>query len=615
MSLLHEFRGNRYVVNLVDTPGHVDFSGKVTRAMRAIDGAIVVVDAVEGVMAQTESVIRSAVKERVKPVLFINKIDRLIKELKLSAGQTQEKFSKIIHDVNQLITTAAGSKATIDWNVSTESNSVAFGSALDRWAFTVPQMQQLNLRFQDIIEHYQRADIQTLSEILPIHKPILMMILESLPSPSQAQSYRTQHIWKGQLDSPAGAALQECNPEGPLIFEVTKILSEPKLGVIAIGRIFSGTMKKGTQVRILPVGTLQRIQRISLFMGSRQVIIPQLTAGNICGLIGLEDVQAGDTITGQTPLLGMVPFEQITYINEPVVTIAIEPKHARELPRLLRLLEMITRSDPNLTFLVNEQTGENLLSGLGLLHLEITLKDIQKLGVEILSSDPIVLYRETPITTLKGQSHTLSPNGKNSILISVQPTHHEPLTESVWYTDNHGNKLVDSTNIQIPESVKHSIIEGAGWALERGPLCSEPVGLTTIRIDELELSENIADQGPVELMAMVKDAIFEAFDKTGMTLLEPIYEIQAIVSSEYLKDVSQVIISKRGQIEHVDYKGTFVTINGLLPVSESFDLANVLRSKTSGKANWQTKFASWQVLPGSHLQSVIENIRRRRGLI
>ena len=100
-----------------------------------------------------------------------------------------------------------------------------------------------------------------------------------------------------------------------------------------------------------------------------------------------------------------------------------------------------------------------------------------------------------------------------------------------------------------------------------------------------------------------------------MTLLEPIYEIQAIVSSEYLKDVSQVIISKRGQIEHVDYKGTFVTINGLLPVSESFDLANVLRSKTSGKANWQTKFASWQVLPGSHLQSVIENIRRRRGLI
>ena len=603
------------MVNLVDTPGHVDFSGKVTRAMRAIDGAIVVVDAVEGVMAQTESVIRLAVKERVKPVLFINKIDRLIKELKLSAGQTQEKFSKIIHDVNQLITTAAGSKATIDWNVSTESNSVAFGSALDRWAFTVPQMQQLNLRFQDIIEHYQRADIQTLSEILPIHKPILMMILESLPSPSQAQSYRTQHIWKGQLDSPAGAALQECNPEGPLIFEVTKILSEPKLGVIAIGRIFSGTMKKGTQVRILPVGTLQRIQRISLFMGSRQVIIPQLTAGNICGLIGLEDVQAGDTITGQTPLLGMVPFEQITYINEPVVTIAIEPKHARELPRLLRLLEMITRSDPNLTFLVNEQTGENLLSGLGLLHLEITLKDIQKLGVEILSSDPIVLYRETPITTLKGQSHTLSPNGKNSILISVQPTHHEPLTESVWYTDNHGNKLVDSTNIQIPESVKHSIIEGAGWALERGPLCSEPVGLTTIRIDELELSENIADQGPVELMAMVKDAIFEAFDKTGMTLLEPIYEIQAIVSSEYLKDVSQVIISKRGQIEHVDYKGTFVTINGLLPVSESFDLANVLRSKTSGKANWQTKFASWQVLPGSHLQSVIENIRRRRGLI
>jgi elongation factor 2 len=599
----------------VDTPGHVDFSGKVTRAMRAIDGAIVVVDAVEGVMAQTESVIRSAIKERVKPVLFINKIDRLIKELKLSAPQIQERFSKIIQDVNQLIITAAGSEDTLNWEVSPESSTVAFGSALDKWAFTVPQMQQLNLRFQDIIDHYLQEDVEALVEILPIHKPILLMLIEALPSPNQAQTYRIQYIWKGQPDSPAGAALQECNSNGPLIFEVTKIISESKHGLIAIGRIFSGTVRKGSQVRILPEGALQRIHRITLFMGSRQVIISQLTAGNICGLIGIEDVKAGDTVTGQSPPQGMVPFDQITYINEPVVTIAIEPKHARELPRLLTILEMTTKSDPNITFSINEQTGENLLSGLGLLHLEITTKDIKQMGVEIRSSDPIVLYRETPIKAVKSQSHTPSPNGKNSILVSVHPANSEPLTETVWHTDTQGNTLIDSTGTPVPEAIKQSIIEGAIWALERGPLCAEPVGLTTIKIHELALCENMADVGRVELMAMIKDAIFEAFEKTGLTLLEPIYEIQAIVSSEYLKEVSQVIISKRGQVEHVDYEETFVTINGLLPVSETFDLADVLRSKTSGKANWQTKFACWQVLPESQLQSVIDSIRRRRGFI
>jgi elongation factor 2 len=474
-------------------------------------------------------------------------------------------------------------------------------------------MQQLNLRFQDIFDHYQQDKVEILSESLPIHTPILLMLIEVLPSPNQAQVYRTHHIWKGNPESPAGAALQECNANGPLIFEVTKIVSESKHGLIAIGRIFSGSVRKGSQVRVLPDGPLQKIHRITLFMGARQVVIPQLTAGNICGLIGIEDVQAGDTVIGQSPPQGMLPFEQITYLNEPVVTIAIEPRHARDLPRLLTILEMTTKSDPNITFSINEQTGENLLSGLGLLHLEITLNDIEKRGIDVLSSDPIVLYRETPIRALKSQSHTLSPNGKNSILVSVHPENQDLLTETVWYTDNQGNRLIDLANTQVSESVKQSIIEGAIWALQRGPLCAEPVGSTIIKIHELVLSENLGETGRVDLMAMIKDAIFGAFEEAGMTLLEPIYTVQAVVTSEYLKDVSQVIVAKRGQVEHVDYKGTFVTINGLLPVSESFDLADVLRSKTSGKANWQTKFSCWQVLPESRLQPVIDNIRRRRG--
>jgi len=602
------------VVNLVDTPGHIDFSGKVTRALRTIDGAIVVVDAVEGVMAQTESVIRQAIKERVQPVLFINKIDRLIRELKLSANQIQDRLTEIIQETNMVIESAFDSQNDLDWTVSTQANTVAFGSALHKWAFTVAQMKENNLHFKDIIDNYQNNKVENLNTLLPIHIPILDMILDRLPSPKKAQSYRAQHIWKGDLRSPAGDALLGCKPESPLVIGITKIVTKSKHGLVAVGRIFSGTIRKGSQIRVFPSDQLHKTQRITLFMGSRQVVIPSMSAGNICGVIGLEEVQAGDTITGQQIPEGMVPFEAITYASEPVVTIAIEPKRPRELPRLLSNLETITKGDPNLVSSVNEQTGENLLSGLGLLHLEIALKDIESLGVQVDASDPIVLYRETPRTNSILPEMHQSPNGYNEIRLEIHPQDADIMENSILYRDERGNTLKLHPTITIPESVEESMIAGFNWALESGPLCLEPVSLTQIKIDEVKISDNVAERGRVELMSMVKEAIFKAFELASMTLLEPIYTIQLVVTNEYLKSITGVIIAKRGKVERVDHKGALITMTGLLPVSESFDLADILRSKSSGKAIWQTKFSHWQVVPDQRVKPIISDIRRRRGL-
>jgi elongation factor 2 len=602
------------VVNLVDTPGHIDFSGKVTRAMRAIDGAIVVIDAVEGVMAQTESVIRQAIKERVQPVLFINKIDRLIRELKLSEKQIQDRLTEIIQETNRVIESAFESQSDLDWTVSTQANTVAFGSALHKWAFTVVQMKENNLHFKDIINNYQKEKVENLSTLLPIHKPILTMILDRLPSPKKAQSYRAQHIWKGDLQSPAGAALLGCKPESPLVIGITKIVTKSKHGLVAVGRIFSGTIKKGSQIRVFPSDQLHKTQRITLFMGSRQVVIPSMSAGNICGVIGLEEVQAGDTITGQHIPEGMVPFEEIEYASEPVVTIAIEPKRPRELPRLISNLETITKGDPNLVFSINEQTGENLLSGLGLLHLEIALKDIETLGVQVDASDPIVLYRETPRTYSKLPEMHQSPNGHNEIRLEIHPQDAEIMENNILHKDERNNSLKLHPTIAIPESVEESMIAGFIWALERGPLCLEPVSLTQIKITEVKISDNLVERGRVELMSMIKEAIFKAFELASMTLLEPIYTIQVVVTNEYLKSITGVIIAKRGKVERVDHKGALITMTGLLPVSESFDLADILRSKSSGKAIWQTKFSHWQVVPDQRAKNIISDIRRRRGL-
>jgi elongation factor 2 len=601
------------VVNLVDTPGHVDFSGKVTRALRAIDGAIVVVDAVEGVMAQTESVIRSAIKERVKPALFINKIDRLIRELKLTSKQIQDRLSQIIQDVNKVITLASGNSNEI-WKVGTDSGTVAFGSALHRWAFTLESIQEANLQFKDIIEIYRNDTPEKLSSLLPIHIPILSMILDQLPSPKIAQNDRINHIWKGSITSPAGKALRSCDSGNPLIIGVTKVITESKHGSIAVGRVFSGTIRKGTQIQIFPSNELFKAQRVTLFMGSRQAVIPSLTAGNICGIIGLEKIQAGDTITGQHILQGMVPFEEITYISEPVITIAIEPKQTKDLPRLLTFIENLTKSDPNLEFLVNERTGENLLSGLGLLHLEIAIKDIEKSGIQLFASEPIVLYRETIRSSITlDKSHT-SPNGKNSVRISVYPRQEDNNEEKIWQKDARGNILLNLTDTEPSPIVKGALIAGFDWAMERGSLCAEPVGQTVIQIDDLILSSEPAERSKMELMSMVREAIFVGFERAGLTLLEPIYSIQVIVPNDFHKDTVNVIMSKRGQVEDVEFTKDLVTITGTLPVGESFDIADALRSKTSGKAVWQTKFDRWQIVSEQRGTTIISEIKERRGM-
>ena len=173
ISLLHEIEGKPYVINLIDTPGHVDFTGKVTRALRAIDGCVVVVDAVEEVMVQTETVTRQAVEERVQPVLFINKIDRLIRELKLTPENIQKKLTRIIRDFNNLIEMYAEPEYRQKWKVDATKGTVAFGSALHRWGFTLDMTQEKGIKFSDIIDAYKQNRYEEFQETLPLHKAIL----------------------------------------------------------------------------------------------------------------------------------------------------------------------------------------------------------------------------------------------------------------------------------------------------------------------------------------------------------------------------------------------------------------------------------------------------------
>jgi len=243
VSMVHDFHGKEYLINLIDTPGHVDFGGNVTRAMRAIDGTVVLVCAVEGIMPQTETVIKQALRERVKPVLFINKVDRLIKELKLTPEQMQQRFIDIFHEFNDLIKKIADQEFKDKWAVDIKDGSVAFGSARENWALSVPFMQKKAITFKDIFKLYEMEEKEKKEWVwknAPLYEVLLDMVVKHLPNPLEAQKYRIPKIWHGEIDSELGKSLINCDPKGKIAFVITRIVIEPKSGKeISAGRLSS----------------------------------------------------------------------------------------------------------------------------------------------------------------------------------------------------------------------------------------------------------------------------------------------------------------------------------------------------------------------------------------
>ena len=302
VSLVHTFNNQDYLINLIDTPGHIDFSGAVTRSLRAVDGALVVVDAVEGPMTQTETVLMQALRERVKPLLFINKVDRLIKEIKLTPAEIQKKFAKILLRVNTLIEKYAPAEHKQDWQVRIEDSRVAFGSALHKWGLNLDHMKLKKISFQDIIDAYtgDPADVgrkvDELSKKAPLPEPILDMFCQHLPNPYEAQPYRQPQIWPGDVKSAVGIGMAKVDPNAPLLMCISTIEVDPHSGTVAIGRIFSGAITKGKEVQLVSAGQKGTIQQVFMSMATDRVFIDRVPAGNIGAISGLPALHVGETI-------------------------------------------------------------------------------------------------------------------------------------------------------------------------------------------------------------------------------------------------------------------------------------------------------------------------------
>jgi elongation factor 2 len=647
ISLLHEVDGKSHVVNLIDTPGHVDFTGKVTRALRAIDGVVVVVDAVEEVMVQTETVTRQALNERVKPVLFINKVDRLIKELKLDEAQMQTKLLRIIRDFNNLISLYGEKGYKDEWKVDAMQGTVAFGSALHKWGFTMEMAQAKGIKFGDVIEAYHNGKVEELAETVPLHTAILDMAVKNLPNPVDAQKYRVPKVWKGEVDSAIGKAMINCDDNGPTVICLTSAMMDPHAGLVATGRCFSGCINEGDRVYLVGAKKDYRVQQVSMYMGAYREVVGKIGAGNIAAVLGLDLARAGETLVSVEQKDSMVPFENIQYVSEPVITIAIEPKHPRELPKLIELMDRLAIDDPNLVTKINKETGEYLLSGMGELHLEIAVKSLKEYGggLELLTSQPLVVYRET--AAAQGVvAMAKSPNKHSRFWIQVEPLDQNVVdlmekgalfeamgnkrinqtlrddagwsaqeAKNVWALEEHRNILVDLTKgVQYLREVKETVNSGFRWAAKNGPLCDEPIRGVKVSLLDAKLHEDPVHRGPAQIMPAMKRAFWGSFLTAKPVLIEPIYKIGVSVPHQFVGEVTGLITRKRGRITDSEQKGPITNIKGFMPVSETFGLSAEMRGATSGHAFWQTQFDHWEKVPESLSMEVIAGIRKRRGL-
>jgi len=596
-------------------------------------------------MPQTETVLRQALKERAKPVVFINKIDRLINELKLTPQQIMERLVKIISGINKIIEANAPQEFKKDWQVSVENGKVSLGSAFHKWAISISSMKKTGINFNKIYELVSQGKMGELSNLSPVDEVVLEMAVKHLPNPREAQKYRVPVLWHGNLETEEGKAMLSCNASGKTVGVVFGVVYDEHAGEVAVVRLFSGSVKKGDNLYIASKLTYNRVQQVAIYMGPDRIQAEKITAGNIGALVGLRDVYVGETISTDP----IEPFEQIKHYSEPVVTKSVEAVNPKDLGKLIEVLRGLAKEDPTLKVELNQETGEHLISGMGELHLEIIEYKIkEEKGVAIKTSPPIVVYRETLATKESEVIEGKSPNKHNRVYIKVEKLNPEILNaiengeiqemrikgkvpqnlveklvslgmsrdeaKGLWDIYNKC-LLIDATKgIQYLNEVQELIVQGFEEAMNKGPLAQEKAaGIKVLLVDAL-LHEDNVHRGPAQMLPAVKRPIYAAMLKAGIQLLEPKQKMLISVPQDYASSVLNLMNGKRARLISLEQEGDSAIINLVVPVSETFGLSNELRGVSQGRAIWYSEYYGYEPLPKELQDKIIYSIRERKGL-
>jgi len=744
----HEEGDRGFLINLIDSPGHVDFSSEVTAALRVTDGALVVVDCVSGVCVQTETVLRQAIAERIRPVVLMNKMDRALLELQLEQEELYQTFQRIVENINVIVATYADDdgpmgKVTVD----PSNGSVGFGSGLHGWAFTLKQFSEMYASkfgvdvdkmmnklwgenfFNPKTKKWQKAknddnkrsfcmyvldpifmvfdaimnfkkeqtekllgkltnakgkavkDVLKHEELqlegkplmkavmrnwLPAGEAMFQMIVIHLPSPVTAQKYRTEMLYEGPADDEAAVGMKNCDPNGPLMMYISKMVPTSDKGrFYAFGRVFSGKIATGMKARIMGPNFIpgkkedlyeKTIQRTILMMAGKVEAIEDVPAGNICGLVGVDQflVKTG-TITTLKEAHNM---KVMKFSVSPVVRVAVEPKNPADLPKLVEGLKRLSKSDPMVQCMI-EESGEHIIAGAGELHLEICLKDLEEdhAQIPLKKSDPVVSYRETVSEESNQMCLSKSPNKHNRLFMKAVPMpdglaedidkgevnprddfkirgryladkYDYDITEArkIWCfgPDTNGpNLLMDCTKgVQYLNEIKDSVVAGFQWASKEGVLCDENLRGVRFNIYDVTLHTDAIHRGGGQIIPTARRVLYACLLTAEPRLMEPVYLVEIQCPENAVGGIYGVLNRRRGHVfEEAQTPGTpMFVVKAYLPVNESFGFTADLRSNTGGQAFPQCVFDHWQVMPGDPLDdgtkpnTVVEETKKRKGL-
>ena len=645
VSMVHEHSGDDYLINLIDTPGHVDFGGDVTRAMRAVDGVVVLVDAVDGVMPQTETVMKQALNEGVKPVLFINKVDRLIEEMQLTPEEMQQRFIDIIREANTALRKYADEETAEAWKMKVDNGTVAFGSALKNWAISAPYMEKTGITFGDVIDRVNDGDHEGLRKDAPIEEVVLDMVVEHLVNPQEAASRRIDKVWPGDPDSDIGKSMRAHDQDGPLVGVVTNVEDDEHAGTIATARLFSGTVREGDELYGLGSQKTERAQQVGIYSGPRKLTVDEVPCGNIAALTG------PDFSTGETFILDgddeIAAFEQIEHVFEPVVTKSIEPKRTSDLPKLIEALRKRAKEDNTIKIEIDEETGETLVSGLGELHIEAKVERfLDEKGIDINVSEPIVVFREG-ISDESEEVTGKSPNRHNQLVMTVEPIKEElrrflkedykelklkaddetevrdALVEHGMDQDEADN-IMDayeenlfinaSRGIKNLREIQEYLVDAFHEFCDEGPMANEPVIGLKVKLHDAKLHEDAIHRGPSQMIPATKDAMKRGFLQSQPRLIEPKQKMRIDTPSDTMGEAMTEVNNRRGDIIDMDEEGDSAIIRCKLPVEELFGFEAALKSATNGKGFFSLIDIIFEPLDRNLQDEKILEIRERKGM-
>ncbi|CAK0780182.1 hypothetical protein CVIRNUC_004960 [Coccomyxa viridis] len=737
--------GNDYLINLIDSPGHVDFSSEVTAALRITDGALVVVDCVEGVCVQTETVLRQALVERIRPVMTVNKLDRCFLELMLDGEEAYSGFRRTIESANVIMATYAD-ELLGDTQVYPEKGTVSFSAGLHGWAFTLTVFADLYAKkfgvervkmmeklwgdnfFDPSTKKWTKKHTGTASckrgfvqfvyepiktiidacmndnkaklwamtdklaitgklkaedkelvgkplmkrimqSWLPAHEALLEMMIWHLPSPATAQVYRVENLYEGPLDDQYANAIRTCDADGPLMLYVSKMIPASDKGrFFAFGRVFAGTVATGAKVRIMGPNFIpgqkkdlyiKSIQRTVLCMGRRQEAVESVPCGNTVAMVGLDQFITKNATLTNDKCEDAHPIKAMKFSVSPVVRVAVEPKTASDLPKLVEGLKRLAKSDPMVQCTI-EETGEHIIAGAGELHLEICLKDLQEDfmgGAEIRISDPVVSFRETVQAMSDHICMSKSPNKHNRLYLQARPIEEglaeaidegrvgprddpkirskilseefgwdKDLAKKIWCfgPDTTGpNLLTDVTKgVQYLNEIKDSCIAAFQWATKEGVMSEENMRGVVFEVCDVVMHADAIHRGGGQIIPTCRRVLYACQLTAQPRLCEPVYLVEIQAPEQSLGGIYSVLNQKRGHVfEEAQRPGTPIfNLKAYLPVVESFGFTGTLRAATSGQAFPQCVFDHWETMTqdplaeGTQANTILLGIRKRKGL-